>query len=263
MGKRYVKQNDKLFAERLDDLVNEKAASGTTAAKIAAKLGISASTFSEYRSGEKMPPLAFAVRMADYFDVSMDYFIGRDVPRSPKKSIRSTAATLGLEEKTIKKLITLLIPIGPAEAKKHSFTPPQYLYGPVLNALIQSNSFDEMIVALKGATTARPNDGIKFDNYTAAVKYHQIDDEIDKYDLSSADIFSVRDVYNANYDRAAKNAFADVVAELDATWEPLPRPEGFTITPEGIEPLQPPAKQRAKTRRPAGDMEGKDGNSKG
>lgn len=263
MGKRYIKQNDKLFVERLDDLVNEKAASGITAAKIAKKLGISASTFSEYRGGDKMPPLAFAVRMADYFDVSMDYFIGRDVPRSPKKNIRSTAATLGLEEKTIEKLITLLIPIGPPEAKKNSFTPSQYLYGPVLNALIQSESFNEMIEALRGATTARPNDGIKFDNYTAAVKYHQIDDEIDKCDIGSADIFSVRDVYNANYDRAAKNAFAEVVEELDATWKPLPRPEGFTITPEGIEPLQPPAGQCAKTRRPTVDMEGTDGNGKG
>lgn len=45
--------------------------------KLAEDLLIGQSTMSEYENGIKQPPLSVLVKMADYFDVSLDYLAGR------------------------------------------------------------------------------------------------------------------------------------------------------------------------------------------
>ncbi len=44
---------------------------------IAAELGIGITTYCRYELGMREPAASLLVRMADYFDVSVDYLLGR------------------------------------------------------------------------------------------------------------------------------------------------------------------------------------------
>lgn len=56
--------------------------SGTTAKAAAEHLGILYRTYQKYENGEIDPPLSKAIALADLFDVSLDYLVGRsDDPR--------------------------------------------------------------------------------------------------------------------------------------------------------------------------------------
>lgn len=54
---------------------------------IADYLGISRPTYSRYESGEREPDQNTLTRLADYFGVSVDYLIGRDVPSEPELTL--------------------------------------------------------------------------------------------------------------------------------------------------------------------------------
>lgn len=45
---------------------------------IAKELGITQRTFSNYESGKRQPDPEMLIKMADYFDVSVDYLLGRN-----------------------------------------------------------------------------------------------------------------------------------------------------------------------------------------
>ena len=45
--------------------------------KIAKKLGMSQTGYSKYETGENDIPTAILIKLADYYDVSVDYILGR------------------------------------------------------------------------------------------------------------------------------------------------------------------------------------------
>ena len=51
----------------------------TTMKKLGAELGLAESTISLYESGKRQPDFETVVKLADYFGVSVDYLLGRDV----------------------------------------------------------------------------------------------------------------------------------------------------------------------------------------
>lgn len=53
-----------------------------TQAQVAEGVNCSASTLSRYETGKRQPPLDMLVRLADFFDVSLDYIFGRTPPDS-------------------------------------------------------------------------------------------------------------------------------------------------------------------------------------
>lgn len=63
-----------LFSERLVQLRTSKHLSQK---EVAEKLNITTRTYQYYEYDEKEPKLSGLVRMADYFDVSLDYLTGR------------------------------------------------------------------------------------------------------------------------------------------------------------------------------------------
>ena len=63
-----------LFSERLIQLRNDKHLSQVTVAK---GLNVTTRAYQNYEYGENEPKLSILVRMADYFDVSLDYLTGR------------------------------------------------------------------------------------------------------------------------------------------------------------------------------------------
>jgi transcriptional regulator with XRE-family HTH domain len=57
--------------------------SGWTQAKLGEKLGVAESTISLYESDKREPHIATINRLADIFNVSADYILGRSVDRTP------------------------------------------------------------------------------------------------------------------------------------------------------------------------------------
>lgn len=64
-----------LFLIRLKDL-RKKHKVGQE--KMAEALGISYSAYRRYESGERDMPISVAVKLAELYDVSLDYLVGRD-----------------------------------------------------------------------------------------------------------------------------------------------------------------------------------------
>lgn len=52
-----------------------------TQSQIAAYLLCDQSLYSRYECGKRELPLVLAVRLADYYQVSLDYLVGRDFPK--------------------------------------------------------------------------------------------------------------------------------------------------------------------------------------
>lgn len=66
--------NREIFAERFKNLRLEKSISQQD---IAASLGVDRSVVSHWERGTRIPSLDIAYALADYFDVSLDYLVGR------------------------------------------------------------------------------------------------------------------------------------------------------------------------------------------
>jgi len=62
------------FIERLNILVKEK---GINATMLARELGIGTSSYDNWRRFNSIPQGKTLIALADYFDVSIDYLVGR------------------------------------------------------------------------------------------------------------------------------------------------------------------------------------------
>lgn len=62
------------LGERLKELRMEK---GMTQKELAQALGINSVTYLHYEKSQREPPLLLLVEMAEYFDVTTDYLLGR------------------------------------------------------------------------------------------------------------------------------------------------------------------------------------------
>lgn len=69
-----MKKNNQKFAERLKELREEK---GVTQSEIAFDLGIKQPTYHQWESEKRSPSGETLVKLADYFDVSLDYLLDR------------------------------------------------------------------------------------------------------------------------------------------------------------------------------------------
>jgi len=67
-------------------------------------MNITYSSLSKYETNERFPEKELLVRLADYFDVSLDYLLGRSNARKTNEPLNSafhSISTEGLEEKDI------------------------------------------------------------------------------------------------------------------------------------------------------------------
>ena len=62
------------FSKRIIQIKNEKKLMQND---IAANIGIHVRTYQYYEKGQKEPTLSVLIALADYFDVSLDYLVGR------------------------------------------------------------------------------------------------------------------------------------------------------------------------------------------
>lgn len=64
-----------MFSERLKELRESR---GLSTKELAAVCGVGVRNYRKYESGDTSPTLAGFVTLADFFDVSADYLLGRD-----------------------------------------------------------------------------------------------------------------------------------------------------------------------------------------
>lgn len=97
------KQNLKnLFADRLDDLVEEKKESTKTSNKeIAEGIQISESQLSKVLYAQTELGISSLVKIAEYFNVSTDYLLGLTDLKSPKEDFKTIHKVTGLSDKAI------------------------------------------------------------------------------------------------------------------------------------------------------------------
>ena len=58
--------------KRLEELVNEK---GVTFYRVSEDLGLSRSVFSDWKAGKSMPKTDKLIKIAEYFNVPINYFV--------------------------------------------------------------------------------------------------------------------------------------------------------------------------------------------
>lgn len=77
-----------VFAQRLKKCREDKKKSNPdyTQAFVAKKIGVARTTYTAYENGTKMPPLDTVNIIADFYDVSSDYLLGRDNKQINKAS---------------------------------------------------------------------------------------------------------------------------------------------------------------------------------
>ena len=72
-----------MIYERIKELRKEM---GLSQEKVAQELSMYVTTYRRYESGERELPMEVAVRIADYYGVSLDYLAGRSNDRTIKES---------------------------------------------------------------------------------------------------------------------------------------------------------------------------------
>lgn len=92
-----------LFGERLRKL---RVKSGFSQQALSSELGISKAAMCYYENGQRVPDIDVLVRIADYFNVSADYLIGRSDVASidPSQKMQVACKVTGLSEKAVKNL---------------------------------------------------------------------------------------------------------------------------------------------------------------
>lgn len=69
-----VDEQNVLLRTRLVELRKEK---GLSQVAIAKELGVDCSTIAKYETGDRLPDLVMLCKLADYFNVTTDYLVGR------------------------------------------------------------------------------------------------------------------------------------------------------------------------------------------
>ena len=89
------------FPTAISSLLKERK---ITPGELAGHLGVTRQTVSNYCLGQTTPSFQLLCEIADFFNVSTDYLLGRTNVQSPSVEIQAIAAATGLTEHTIKTL---------------------------------------------------------------------------------------------------------------------------------------------------------------
>lgn len=92
-----------MFSKRVYNLRLAKGAEYTRQ-RVANELGISRASLEYYEKGQRMPDIEIAAKIADYYNVSTDYLLGRTQIASPSTDLQAVCEYTGLTEKTITNL---------------------------------------------------------------------------------------------------------------------------------------------------------------
>ena len=121
------------FAERLKLLYFN---SGETQEQAANRFGVSRQGFGNWLNGRTQPDYDALCKLAEYYNVSTDYLLGRTDVKTPDTELKTVCEVTDLSESAVKKIIKLQSPT-------------------IISQIIENPEFDEMINALSSALCFR------------------------------------------------------------------------------------------------------------
>lgn len=95
------KRYDTKFAKTLRTLLSEKEENGINLSTVADDLGITRQSLAQYRDGNNIPDIVILGRMAEYFNVSTDFLLGKTEIRSTDNDVKVACKVTGLSEKAV------------------------------------------------------------------------------------------------------------------------------------------------------------------
>lgn len=117
------------FPTRLRELIKDN---NTTQEELTAVLNVKTrQSVTGYIDGSTLPTIDKVVALADFFNVSVDYLLGRTEPKTADKNLRFVCEYTGLKEKTIEAIINK----------------PE-LYRDAINTLFLTKSFERLLSKL-------------------------------------------------------------------------------------------------------------------
>lgn len=140
----------KTFADRLSDLVEEKKKIGLSQKEIAAQIGVSSGTLSEWCSDNKTPMIDALPKLANYFAVSTDYLLGLTDIHSRNETLQGIHEKIGLSQTAISRLMV---------DRDLNDTP----YLPFLNQLIESGHLSDLSALVTSYTNTDSSECIRLD----------------------------------------------------------------------------------------------------
>lgn len=133
------KKNRSAFPDILSDLIRD---SGKKLREIARESGIGASQLSAYQSGTNEPNMSTLVKLSDYFNVPVDYLVGRTIAPTRDIKIGSVCDFTGLTVKSAKFV---------SEQSKRNST---HWRMDAINFLLEHDAFSSLLDMLIGYATA-------------------------------------------------------------------------------------------------------------
>lgn len=121
-----------MISQRLKQLRSEN---NLTQAQLASILGIAKTTLAAYEQGKSEPNIELLIKMANYFDISVDYLIGKT--NCMHEEYQPVSDILGIDEKTIEIL------------QKLSATASDHSHLDYLEAIIQHPQFSNLMLQIK------------------------------------------------------------------------------------------------------------------
>ena len=150
------------FPERLKTLRGNR-----TQQELANEIGISRNTLVRYESGISKPDSEMLFRIAEYFQVSLDYLLGLNAPKTLDPKIKAICLSTGLSEKAVLRLkygfgelTPLAESINFSEHDKYTGDPEKYsfsdkLLSQAVSALLESDDFCTSIMNLFYSSEAK------------------------------------------------------------------------------------------------------------
>lgn len=102
MAKATYKNDINIFAQRLGDLIKEN---GYTHENVAQGIGVTRQGVGKWVSGESVPDVLTAAKLAKFFNVSVDYLAGNSNIKTSNINLQAVCAFTGLNEDTVENII--------------------------------------------------------------------------------------------------------------------------------------------------------------
>lgn len=106
------------LSERLEECRKKK---GVKQIEVADRLNVHRSMISHYESGTRKPNLEGLIMLADFYNVSLDYLVGRTDTPTTDKDLRFVCDYTGLSDKTVTLLHSRIIKQVPRHEKMFKF----------------------------------------------------------------------------------------------------------------------------------------------
>lgn len=143
---RKPKEKFSIFSQRLSSLIFSSYKNLNT---IAEEIGITRQSLAQYRDGKNIPDVMTLAKIADYFNVSADYLLGRTKAKSTDVEIQSICNCIGISGKAAENL------------RKAA-----YGYWKPLNSVLENERFWKLLEIIESYNAAFSN----YDNFGEYVR---------------------------------------------------------------------------------------------